>query len=77
MGLTYEKDTEKEEIIEKKRHHKDDKINEKMEKYYLLLDKKKKAIDKFLKDNYSDFNHSDYTPEVILVSISERKYSQL
>ena len=65
MSLTFEKDTETEEVVEKKRHHKDDKINEKMEKYYVLLDKKKKAIDKFLKDNYSDFNHSDYTPEVI------------
>ena len=33
-------------------------------KYLDLLQKKKLAIEKFLKDNYSDFNHSDYTPEV-------------
>ena len=48
----------------KKRHHEDDKINEKITNYIKLLDKKKRAIDKFLKDNYSDFNHTDYTPEV-------------
>ena len=29
-----------------------------------LLRRRRDAIDKFLADNYSDFNHSDYTPEV-------------
>merc|ERR1711936_1569721 len=48
---------------EPKRHHEDDVINEKMERYVGLLKRKRDAIDKFLKDNYSDFNHSDYTPE--------------
>ena len=52
------------EDVSSKKHHEDDGINQKMEQYYKLLDKKKNAIDKFLKDNYSDFNHSDYTPEV-------------
>ena len=56
------KESEGEEVP--KRHHEDDKINEKMEQYLKLLEKKRKAIDKFLTENYSDFNHSDYTPEV-------------
>ena len=55
-------ESEEEEVP--KRHHEDDKINEKMEQYIKLLEKKRKAIDKFLTENYSDFNHSDYTPEV-------------
>ena len=46
------------------RHTSDEKINEKIDRYLELLQTKKKAIEKFLKDNYSDFNHSDYTPEV-------------
>ena len=47
-----------------KKHTSDDRINEKIDRYLDLLQTKKKAIEKFLKDNYSDFNHSDYTPEV-------------
>ena len=47
-----------------KRHTSDEKINDKIDRYLDLLQIKKKAIEKFLKDNYSDFNHSDYTPEV-------------
>ena len=47
-----------------KKHTSDEKINEKIDRYLDLLQIKKKAIEKFLKDNYSDFNHSDYTPEV-------------
>ena len=50
--------------METRRHHEDDVINEKMERYEELLKRKRDVIDKFLKDNYSDFNHSDYTPEV-------------
>ena len=46
------------------RHHEDDEINAKMERYVALLRRRRDAIDKFLADNYSDFNHSDYTPEV-------------
>merc|ERR1711953_543992 len=46
-----------------KKHTSDEKINEKIDRYLDLLQTKKKAIEKFLKDNYSDFNHSDYTPE--------------
>ena len=61
---TEEVTTDSETDIVPKRHHEDDKINEKMEQYMKLLEKKRKAIDKFLKENYSDFNHSDYTPEV-------------
>jgi len=59
------KDVKKESETEvvPKRHHEDDKINEKMEQYIKLLEKKRNAIDKFLTENYSDFNHSDYTPE--------------
>ena len=41
----------------------DDAINEKVERYVKLLEKKRDAIDKFLVENYSDFNHSDFTPE--------------
>ena len=48
-----------------RRHREDDVINEKMERYEELLKRKRDVIDKFLKDNYSDFNHSDYTPEVM------------
>ena len=55
---------ESETEVVPKRHHEDDKINEKMEQYIKLLEKKRNAIDKFLTENYSDFNHSDYTPEV-------------
>ena len=51
--------------METRRHHEDDVINEKMERYEELLKRKRDVIDKFLKDNYSDFNHSDYTPEVM------------
>merc|ERR1712227_894904 len=54
---------ESETDVAPKRHHEDDKINEKMEQYIKLLKRKKNAIDKFLRENYSDFNHSDYTPE--------------
>ena len=46
------------------RHHEDDEINAKMERYVALLRRRRDAIDRFLADNYSDFNHSDYTPEV-------------
>merc|ERR550534_472652 len=49
--------------MDTRRHHEDDVINEKMERYEELLKRKRDVIDKFLKDNYSDFNHSDYTPE--------------
>ena len=48
----------------KKRHTSDDMINDKIDRYLELLQRKKHSIEKFLKDNYSDFNHSDYTPEV-------------
>merc|ERR1739838_860106 len=41
----------------------DDAVNDKIERYLKLLEKKRDAIDKFLVENYSDFNHSDYTPE--------------
>ena len=47
-----------------KKHTSDERINEKIDRYLELLQTKKKAIEKFLTDNYSDFNHSDYTPEV-------------
>ena len=50
---------------ETRRHHENDVINQKMERYGELLKRKRDVIDKFIKDNYSDFNHSDYTPEVI------------
>ena len=53
-----------------KRHHEDDGINQKMERYEVLLKKKRDVIDKFIKDNYSDFNHSDYTPEVMTMFFS-------
>ena len=55
---------ESETEVVPKRHHEDDMINEKIEQYIKLLEKKRNAIDKFLTENYSDFNHSDYTPEV-------------
>jgi len=38
-------------------------LNDKIERYIKLLEKKRDDIDKFLNENYSDFNHSDYTPE--------------
>ena len=41
----------------------DDAVNEKVERYVQLLEKKRDAIDKFLVENYSDFNHSAFTPE--------------
>ena len=56
--------------METKRHHEDDVINQKMERYEELLKRKRDVIDKFLKDNYSDFNHSDYTPEVMMAFTS-------
>ena len=56
---------ERETEVVPQRHHENDKINEKMERYIKLLEKKRNAIDKFLTENYSDFNHSDYTPEVM------------
>ena len=55
-----------------KKHTSDVKINEKIDRYLDLLQTKKKAIEKFLKDNYSDFNHSDYTPEVGQVILTGR-----
>ena len=51
--------------METRRRHEDDVINQKMERYEELLRRKRDVIDKFIKDNYSDFNHSDYTPEVM------------
>ena len=53
--------------METRRHHEDDVINQKMERYEELLRRKRDVIDKFIKDNYSDFNHSDYTPEVMVI----------
>ena len=53
-----------EDLKAKKHHTSDERINVKIDQYLELLQKKKLAIEKFLKDNYSDFNHSDYTPEV-------------
>ena len=38
-------------------------LDEKIERYLKLLEKRRDAINKFLQENYSDFNHSDYTPE--------------
>ena len=55
--------------METRRHHEDDVINQKMERYGELLKRKRDVIDKFIKDNYSDFNHSDYTPEVMMTFI--------
>ena len=57
-----------------KKHTTDEKINEKIDRYLDLLQTKKKAIEKFLKDNYSDFNHSDYTPEVGSVIFTGRDF---
>ena len=57
-----------------KKHTTDEKINEKIDRYLDLLQTKKKAIEKFLKDNYSDFNHSDYTPEVGPVIFTGREF---
>merc|ERR1711994_910065 len=63
IWLRCSKANEGEDKIVHKKHTSDDRINEKIEQYLDLLQKKKTAIEKFLKDNYSDFNHSDYTPE--------------
>merc|ERR1712130_713510 len=38
-------------------------IDEKIKKYVKLLEKKRDIIDKFLDENYSDFNHSEITAE--------------
>ena len=38
-------------------------LNDKIDRYIKLLEKKRDAIDKFLNENYNDFNHSDFTPE--------------
>merc|ERR1712115_194770 len=38
-------------------------LSDKIERYIKLLEEKRDVIDKFLQENYSDFNHSDYTPE--------------
>ena len=69
IGLSDRALTDHGSDTEPKRHHEDDVINEKMERYVGLLKRKRDAIDKFLKDNYSDFNHSDYTPEVMINNI--------
>merc|ERR1712156_862682 len=63
IWLRCSKANEGEDKIVHKKHTSDDRINEKIEQYLDLLQKKKTAIEKFLKDNYSDFNHSDFTPE--------------
>ena len=69
IGLSDRALTDDGSDTEPKRHHEDDVINEQMERYVGLLKRKRDAIDKFLKDNYSDFNHSDYTPEVMINNI--------
>ena len=56
--------------METRRRHEDDVINQKMARYEELLKRKRDVIDKFIKDNYSDFNHSDYTPEVMMAFTS-------
>merc|ERR1712241_495093 len=38
-------------------------LDEKLERYIALLEKKIDAIDKFLNDNYSSFNHTDFDAE--------------
>ena len=38
-------------------------LNGKLERYIELLEKKKDAIDKFLIENYSNFNHTDFSPD--------------
>ena len=38
-------------------------LNEKVERYIALLEKKRDAIDQFLTENYSDFNHTDFSAE--------------
>merc|ERR1711994_609997 len=63
IWLRCSKANEGEDKIVHKKHTSDDKINEKIERYLELLQKKKTSIEKFLTDNYSDFNHSDFTPE--------------
>ena len=65
LGSSAGSETEEKPVARSgKKHTSDEKINEKIDRYLELLQTKKKAIEKFLKDNYSDFNHSDYTPEV-------------
>ena len=38
-------------------------LDEKLERYIALLEKKRDAIDKFLNENYSNFNHTDFDAE--------------
>ena len=38
-------------------------LTEKVERYIGLLEKKRDAIDKFLNENYSKFNHTDFSAE--------------
>ena len=38
-------------------------LDEKLERYIALLEKKRDAIDKFLNENYSSFNHTDFDAE--------------
>ena len=38
-------------------------LDEKLERYIELLEKKRDAIDKFLNENYSSFNHTDFDAE--------------
>ena len=38
-------------------------LDEKLERYIALLEKKRDAIDKFLNENYSRFNHTDFDAE--------------
>ena len=70
IWLRCSKANEGEDKIVHKKHTSDDRINEKIEQYLDLLQKKKTAIEKLLKDNYSDFNHSDYTPEVGIIKLT-------
>merc|ERR1712080_94667 len=38
-------------------------LSGKIERYIKLLEEKRDVIDRFLQENYSDFNHSEYTAE--------------
>ena len=38
-------------------------LNDKVERYIALLEKKRDAIDQFLRENYSNFNHTDFSAE--------------
>ena len=38
-------------------------LNDKVERYIALLEKKRDAIDQFLSENYSNFNHTDFSAE--------------